>query len=272
MATQQLLQRLQRPPSPTLTNPDLILPDQGSGARLQTDIPAFRQRPPSPSQILRKVNSTSPFDAAPPTYAHSHRSAGSLIASSEARTPPLSRRSSNLEDRDGPDTTPRRPPTSYLNGVAAGGSPAFADSPAFSLSESQRQFPRGASLTSAVEANKRWSLASSSVHSEDFESLESLKWPGFDSVDDEDVDDGIELIDEDEDEEEQFGSFPASPGANARSSTESRRKYGQDAEDDDDPYSPNALSRRADMILANAKKRLTVCCTNHVHCFMSNAY
>lgn len=243
MATQQFLQRFQRPPSPTLTNPDLILPDQGSAARLHTDIPAFRQRPPSPSQILRKVNSRTQFES---PYAQSQRSANSLVDSSETRTPPLSRRSSKLEDRDELDTTPKG------SGYLTGGGPVVGSSSSTTLREPQKLHANsfGAPLS------KRWSNTSSSVHSEDFASLESLKWPGFDAGDDVDEDDGIELIDEDE--EEQFGSFPdAVSGTYTNGDEDARRRLDED-DDDDDPYSPNALSRRADMILANAKKRLNV--------------
>ena len=34
------------------------------------------------------------------------------------------------------------------------------------------------------------------------------------------------------------------------------------SDDDDDPYSSAALSRRAEIILANAKKRLNVCASS----------
>ena len=60
MATQAfLLQRfnpqipLQRPLSPALSNPDLILPDREPSS----EYPRYVERPPSPSQVLRKVHS-----------------------------------------------------------------------------------------------------------------------------------------------------------------------------------------------------------------------
>ncbi|KAK3068499.1 hypothetical protein LTS18_000641, partial [Coniosporium uncinatum] len=47
------------PPSPTLTNPEMILP---SGSIPHTTSP-IAQRPPSPSQVLRKVKSQTDIEA-----------------------------------------------------------------------------------------------------------------------------------------------------------------------------------------------------------------
>ena len=107
------------------------------------------------------------------------------------------------------------------------------------------------------QVDRRWSEASSSVHSDEFESLESLKWPGFDSAAGVDVeDDEADDVILDDEEEERFGSLPELKESSVERSRENTP--GHEEEDGDDPYSPDALSRRADVILANAKRRLNV--------------
>jgi hypothetical protein len=87
--------------------------------------------------------------------------------------------------------------------------------------------------------------------SEDFEN-----WPGFDSHDTFE-DSGLGL--EEQEKRDQF------PGDNMSSPIMdgdrwlNRNSSGSD--ESDDPYSSAALSRRAEIILANAKKRLNVCVT-----------
>jgi hypothetical protein len=85
------------------------------------------------------------------------------------------------------------------------------------------------------------------VHSED---LESLTWPAFDGPGAFD-DSGVALG-----EEEEHGQFPgiASPGDDM----DNDRWLENQSDGEDEAYSSAALSRRAEMILANAKKRLNV--------------
>lgn len=97
--------------------------------------------------------------------------------------------------------------------------------------------------------DRRLSNASSSVHSED---LENMKWPGFDGPGAFD-DSGVVL---DEEEEDHIGHLPKV--ANGDDDIETERWLDGPEDGDDDPYSSAALSRRAEMILANAKKRLNV--------------
>jgi hypothetical protein len=96
--------------------------------------------------------------------------------------------------------------------------------------------------------SRRLSNASSSVHSED---LEAMKWPGFDGGGAFD-DSGVVL---DEDDEHQ-GDIPKT--ANGDEELDNDPWSDEHDENDDDPYSSAALSRRAEIILANAKKRLNV--------------
>jgi hypothetical protein len=88
----------------------------------------------------------------------------------------------------------------------------------------------------------RVSSGSSSVCSEDFEDMK--RWPGFDSHGAYD-DSGVHL---DDDDDENHDQFPVGG-------------HGDDDDHwgDDDNYSSDLYSKRAEMILANAKKRLNVC-------------
>jgi hypothetical protein len=97
------------------------------------------------------------------------------------------------------------------------------------------------------EFQRRASNASSML-SEDFEN-----WPGFDSHDNFD-DSGLGL-----EEQEKRDQFPGDAKNNDDMEGDrwlSRHSSGSD--ESDDPYSSAALSRRAEIILANAKKRLNV--------------
>jgi hypothetical protein len=90
------------------------------------------------------------------------------------------------------------------------------------------------------------SPTSSSIFSEDFE-----HWPGFDSHDSFE-DSGVDL----EEQEKRNHSTEDGDGMGNERWPEDRTSG---SDDDDDPYSSAALSRRAEIILANAKKRLNVC-------------
>jgi hypothetical protein len=93
---------------------------------------------------------------------------------------------------------------------------------------------------------RRMSDGSSSVQSDE---LENMTWPGFGHVtgaDEESV-----ALDE---EEERFGGLPKV--ADSDDSVNDDQWLGPRIDDDGDE---DLLSKRADMILANAKKRLNVC-------------
>jgi hypothetical protein len=115
---------------------------------------------------------------------------------------------------------------------------ALASSPTLSSHAPQSQTPQ----------NRRRASDASSLLSEDFEN-----WPGFDSHDRFD-DSGLGL-----EEQEKRDQFPGSMDTSDDMETErwlNRDSSGSD--ESDDPYSSAALSRRAEIILANAKKRLNV--------------
>lgn len=273
MATQAfLLQRfnpqipLQRPLSPALSNPDLILPD----SEPSSEYPRYVERPPSPSQIIRKVQSQGRIAS------NNNRAIGGHLAKNyyggttkrlnwqvqepqvlqidahvrahEVRTPPLSRKSSNLEDIDELDATPTR--ADYDRHIP---DEVLASSPTLKqITPLDRLTPDW----NPPKLERKWSDASSSVHSDDFESLESLKWPGFDGPagEDGDADEGSVMLDGEE--EDSFGSFPEKRESDGDGDQE--KFEGAKTGNENDPYSPDALSRRADVILANAKRRLNV--------------
>jgi hypothetical protein len=100
-----------------------------------------------------------------------------------------------------------------------------------------------------AQDQRRLSTASSSIFSEDFEN-----WPGFDSHEGFE-DSGVDLEDQEKRDHVKNDTAAGDDTGNERWPDE--RNSGSD--EDDDPYSSAALSRRAEIILANAKKRLNVC-------------
>ena len=82
--------------------------------------------------------------------------------------------------------------------------------------------------------------------SEDFEN-----WPGFDSHDAFDSGLGLE-------EQEKRDHFPGDEQHGDDMDGDRWGQHSSGSDENDDPYSSAALSRRAEIILANAKKRLNV--------------
>ncbi|KAF2637001.1 hypothetical protein P280DRAFT_408082 [Massarina eburnea CBS 473.64] len=218
------------PRSPTLSEISMILPE----GYLRSDSPAslYRERPPSP----------------PNFYVHANRSEHTIRLSSpsppsegrrgpepQPRSPPLSKQSSRSTLRRMNDSaTPTK--ASQLGGGGAG----LAPSPTIDTFLSPNANNNGWDSAS----QRRASSGSSSVCSEDFENMK--RWPGFDSRGIFD-DSGVDLEEEDDDDDEDQDQF---------------RGHGDDERDndrwDDDDYTSDLYSKRAEMILANAKKRLNV--------------
>ena len=92
------------------------------------------------------------------------------------------------------------------------------------------------------------------MHSED---LENIKWPGFAESGGFD-DSGVVLEDDDEDDEE-HDHFPVDVRGDDETGKDQWMDGQSDSEEDNGEYSSAALSKRAEIILANAKKRLNVC-------------
>lgn len=89
------------------------------------------------------------------------------------------------------------------------------------------------------------------MHSED---LENIKWPGF--AESGGFDDSGVVLEDDDDENDDLPVDVRGDNAIGKD----RWTDGQsDSEEDNGEYSSAALSKRAEIILANAKKRLNVC-------------
>jgi hypothetical protein len=131
------------------------------------------------------------------------------------------------------DTTPKRAIYKHHTSDALGSSPTLKNS----------AMPR---LKPGWEAKheRRWSHGSGSVHSDD---IENMHWPDFEGPSE--VDEESVVL---EDEEEQLGDLPKIADSDDPASDEQYLSGHVDSLEDD------PLSRRADMILANAKKRLHV--------------
>jgi hypothetical protein len=212
------------PRSPVLSEISMILPD---GDKPRSLSPSPQQRPPSP----------------PNFYAHKNRSARTITLGSVPQgrrepslhisSPPLSSQSSRSTLRNMGDSAaaPNRVPHPYDD--------ALASSP--TVDETLLR-PH----TSDWQAQQRRlsSGSTSTINSDDLEDMRK-RWPGFDSHTGFD-DSGVDLEDDDDEKD----PFPIAE-------TDHEPWSGRN-DDDDSSYSSDLYSRRAELILANAKKRLNV--------------
>ncbi|KAF2266911.1 hypothetical protein CC78DRAFT_531339 [Lojkania enalia] len=217
---------LPTPRSPVLSDAGMILPEADS---LRSSSPApYVERPPSPSSLYHHSNHSALTIklASPPTTRR---------PSPQIKSPPLSSRSSRstLRTMGDSDGSSRK---SYARDDALASSPTINDS----LS------------TRHVDnwGNHQPQRASNASDSPKSDEMETLKWPGFDSSNEFD-DSGVVL----EEDEVPDHSPTETPG---EEDMDNERWLDGQSEVDDDMYSSAALSRRAEMILANAKKRLNV--------------
>lgn len=213
--------------SPTLSDAGMILPVLFEVDSTRGDSPApYSERPPSPPALYTRSSHVQLRSAPQERRRGSH----------QTKSPSLAAQSSHATLRNMGDAEMHA-----KNAFAHEGT--FASSP--TIEDALRSHPPS---TWDEQYQRRLSTASSSVLSEDFEN-----WPGFDSHQAFD-DSGVDLEHKrkiplgDTDVGDEMG--------NERWLNE--RNSGSD-DDDDDPYSSAALSRRAEIILANAKKRLNVC-------------
>ncbi|KAI8936382.1 hypothetical protein NX059_006794 [Plenodomus lindquistii] len=212
------------PRSPTLSDAGMILPVvfEVDSARGESPAP-YLERPPSPPALYTHANSSHVTLTSPPQPRRR--------ASHQTKSPSLSAQSSRSTLRTMPDSG--APPIAAL-----ARDDALASSPTIETANGTWH-----GHGQGHDQHRRLSTASSSVLSEDLDN-----WPGFDSHSDAFDDSGIDLV------EKRTHSSPETDMGDERWPHE--RSSGSD--DDDDPYSSAALSRRAEIILANAKKRLNV--------------
>lgn len=221
------------PRSPVLSDAGMILPDQQD--RSHSPNP-YIQRPPSPPVLYNDIHHTSHVKLA--SVPHDRRR-----APQHTKSPPLSAQSSRSTLRNMGDS----------NGGAARRSPARDNNPLASSPTIQNGLSSDMSPKDFLWAaqNGRRSSVASSLRSEDFEN-----WPGFDSQYNFE-DSGLGL----EEQEEKRDQFPgdAETGDEMDGERWPNQHHSSGSDESDDPYSSAGLSRRAEIILANAKKRLNVC-------------
>ncbi|KAJ4296548.1 hypothetical protein N0V90_006593 [Kalmusia sp. IMI 367209] len=216
---------LPSPRSPTLSEISMILP-HGEALR-SVSPPPFAQRPPSPSSFYAHSNRsthTIKLDTAPP----------GRRSSPQIKSPPLSAQSSR--------STLRNMKTSE----AAAKSPSAHDD-ALASSPTVHDGLLNSEPSDFNSPSQRRLSTTSSLNSEDLETIRN-RWPGFDSQGFDDS--GVDL--EDEETQDQF------PVANADNEPANDRWLDGRNDEDEDTYSSDLYSKRAEMILANAKKRLNV--------------
>ncbi|KAI4661367.1 uncharacterized protein J4E79_005180 [Alternaria viburni] len=213
--------------SPTLSDAGMILPSFEADFERAAS-PPVAERPPSPSDLYRHANSSRVRLSSAPQ--------GRRRASQQTKSPSLSAQSSRSTLRNMPDSDA---PTKSVPAR----DDALASSPTI-----QNALSRHSPSTWHGQDQHKISPTSSSVFSEDFE-----HWPGFDSHDNFE-DSGVDL----EEQEKRNHHTRDSDAGNGMGSERWHEDRTSGSDDEDDPYSSAALSRRAEIILANAKKRLNV--------------
>jgi hypothetical protein len=225
-ASRPAVHGLSGPRSPTLSDAGMILPDNGHIRSASPNL--LSERPPSPPALY---SHTSPSHVKLASVPPARRRASQLT-----KSPPLSSRSSRSTLR-----------TMDAAGAAARHAPVRDD--ALASSPTIQNGLSSPSPSTWTPRDLRRASDASSLRSEDFEN-----WPGFDSHDAFD-DSGLGLEDQ-----EKRDHFPGDASKNKDGMEGDRwlRRGSDGSDESDDPYSSAALSRRAEIILANAKKRLNV--------------
>ncbi|TLD34714.1 hypothetical protein E2P81_ATG04879 [Venturia nashicola] len=207
-------------PSHSSFNPAMILPLEMGISRPFTPSPTRGNQTPSPA-------ATPPGVGRPLTYGNSMPK--SYVNFSRTSPQAHHRISTALSDIEEVDTTPTGSRYSEI----------LASSPL--LRENASMGP-----VDWKAHSRKFSDSSSSVHSEE---LANMKWPGFDSAHGADVE--SVMLEEEEDKYETLPKVVDSDDVEVLDDPWPGPRAGDD--DDED-----LLSKRADMILANAKKRLNV--------------
>jgi hypothetical protein len=212
------------PRSPTLSDAGMILPDNGHVRSVS--VSSHMERPPSPPVLYTHANSSHVNLASAPSRRR---------ASQQTTSPSLSAQSSHSTLG-----------TMRDSGAAAKYAPAHDD--ALASSPTIQNALHSPSPNNWTPQYQRRASDASSMLSEDFEN-----WPGFDGQDAFD-DSGLGL-----EEQEKRDHFPGDAKNHDEEGDPWLNQHGSGSDESDTPYSSAALSRRAEIILANAKKRLNVC-------------
>ena len=224
--------KLKTLPSPALTNADLILPNEVLNH--QTSSPPRASRPPSPSYLYKQRRKRGD----PSLSAQQNQQKYGQGRMSRKRTP--RRYSSELDDPSAQgDGTSKH--TQYSPESAQASSPTTG-----SVNVAQRRSPSSQhDFTTAKHSDRPLSTGSSITAS----SLDGLSW--------------YKAGDEDEDESD-YGTMDGEDDGNTtptrstflESPPRKRGIVSQTSQEDEEAYTE--LSRRAEAILANAKRRLNV--------------
>ena len=216
--------------SPTLSDAGMILPGFEAD-HVRSTSPVF-ERPPSVSALYNAYQS--------PQLGFPPQSRRHTLQQEQSQSPSAQSSRSTLRDMSDSGANAKRTPS--RDNV---------------LSSSPTVDPnslKGYAAGSWEEQGLRRLSTTSSMLSEDFEN-----WPGFDSHENFD-DSGVDLEDQ-EKRDKLLGSLTRDDDDMGNEQWMNGRTSGSDEDDIDDPQSSAALSRRAEIILANAKKRLNVCVT-----------
>jgi len=198
---------LPQPSSPTLTNPEMVLPEHMSDTASLASLPQVT-RPPSPSYLIQQRQSSRQMDTP--------QGKPKVIRGAKSR-----HMTCRLSMTPEGEPFPVRRVHNRHSDVALGSSPTVGMSPAM--------------RTRLMDDARRTSVSASSITSED---LYAMRIPGFDGLDD----DTETITDAD---------LEVSPQAE-------RLRMSQKTGSPDTEKSAVTLMR-AELILANAKKRLNVC-------------
>jgi hypothetical protein len=232
------------PPSPTLTNPDMILP---SGAANST--PTRPARGFSPAQVSSISNITAALHAEPAPVM-------GMVAQLSARKPPMGQylrptSPADPDTMDELDLTPKKPQSvQSLKEAFNNGRNALASSPTINTT---LVFNPTTTITSRTRRMSSNSTASSSIHSEDLERLRP-KVSRVDtdgSVAEEEMDRKLDHF------RKKFNS-PKQIHNDDETETEGESDQEEWPTQRKGEPSEDYLSRRAEVILANAKKKLNV--------------
>lgn len=199
-------------PSPTLTNPDMILPNGHVGHQRNTSLSSLPDHdvPPSPPQMRL-------------------RAAPKSSQAREHRRQRLSReilRDSDAEIGSG---------NAHKRLSAKASAPALKTQDSFEMAKKR------------LSVERKWS--DGSAESINSEVLQQIRWPSTREPD------GINGEDFEDDEYDEQG-IAELIGRNSKDTEEDDATEEEQSGNEEDPYS--SMSRRAELILANAKRRLNV--------------
>lgn len=230
--------QLPSPRSPALSCADMILPEPS----LRSFSPSpYMERPPSPPNMYAQPDAN---------RSTTHVEADHSMASITLAAAPRGRRDISPHVRPSP-TSSRSSRSTLRNGTDANGSGSGCGTPQRIASLRNDTLASSSTIADGFTGAQRrgTSTGSGSDHSDD---LENITWPQFDGPGAFNDDSGV-VLEEDEDRSKRFSGITDATG-----DLDNERWLDEQNDSDDKEENSAALSRRAEMILANAKKRLNV--------------